>query len=40
MDNEKNDQYYIQKILQDSEFIVLHMKDIDMEELLKMIRCL
>ncbi len=33
MDNVKNDNYYIQKILIDLEFIVTHMKDIDKEEL-------
>ena len=29
MDNVKNDNYYIQKIRQDLEFIVIHMKDVD-----------
>lgn len=33
MDNLKNDTYYIQKIIQDLNFIVLHMKDICIEEL-------
>ena len=33
MDNTKNDTYYIQRIKQDLEFIVLHMKDICIEEL-------
>lgn len=33
MDNVKNDNYYIQKIRQDLEFIVIHMKDVDIEEL-------
>lgn len=33
MDNTKNDGYYIQKIQQDLEFIVRHMKDVDLEEL-------
>lgn len=33
MDNVKNDHYYIQKIKQDLEFIVLHMQDVDLEEL-------
>ena len=33
MDNLKNDTYYIQKIIQDLNFIVLHMKDVDIEEL-------
>lgn len=33
MDNIKNDSYYIQKIQQDLEFIVKHMKNVDIEEL-------
>ncbi len=33
MDNVKNDNYYIQKIRLDLEFIVIHMKDVDIEEL-------
>lgn len=33
MDNMKNDHYYLQKIRQDLEFIVLHMHDVDIEEL-------
>lgn len=33
MDNIKNDNYYIQKIKKDLEFIILHMKDVDIEEL-------
>jgi uncharacterized protein with HEPN domain len=33
MDNVKNDDYYIRKIKQDLEFIVLHMKNVDLEEL-------
>lgn len=33
MDNIKNDFYYIQKIQKDLHFIVLHMQDVDMEEL-------
>ena len=33
MDNLKNDHYYIQKVLQDLEFIVTHMKNVDLEEL-------
>ena len=33
MDNIKTDDYYIQRIRKDLEFIVLHMKNIDMEEL-------
>lgn len=35
MDNIKNDNYYIQKIRQDLEFIILHMKNVDIEELHK-----
>ena len=35
MDNLKNDHYYIQKVLQDLEFIVIHMKNVDLEELNK-----
>ena len=33
MDNVKNDHYYIQKIRQDLEFMVMHMKNVDIEEL-------
>lgn len=33
MDNVKNDRYYIQKIQNDLQFIVQHMKDVDIEEL-------
>lgn len=33
MDNIKNDNYYIQKIIKDLEFIVIHMKNTDLEEL-------
>ena len=33
MDNVKNDLYYIQKIQKDLHFIVLHMQDVDIEEL-------
>jgi uncharacterized protein with HEPN domain len=33
MDNVKNDDYYIRKIKHDLEFIVLHMKNVDEEEL-------
>ncbi|MBE5951282.1 MAG: DUF86 domain-containing protein [Lachnospiraceae bacterium] len=33
MDNVKNDHYYIQKIRKDLEFIVIHMRDVDAEEL-------
>lgn len=33
MDNIKNDNYYIQKMKKDLEFIILHMKDVDIEEL-------
>ena len=29
MDNMKNDEYYIRKIKNDLEFIIVHMKDID-----------
>ena len=34
MDNVKNDHYYIQKIKQDLEFIVVHMQDVDLNSLL------
>lgn len=33
MDNTKTDDYYIQRIRKDLKFIVLHMHNIDMEEL-------
>ena len=33
MDNVKNDNYYIQKIKQDLEFISKHMENVDIEEL-------
>lgn len=33
MDNVKNDNYYIQRIKQDLEFIVVHMNGVDLEEL-------
>lgn len=33
MDNLKNDHYYIQKLAQDLEFIVIHMQNVDIEEL-------
>jgi len=33
MDNVKNDNYYIQKIRKDLEFIVIHMRETDLEEL-------
>lgn len=33
MDNVKNDAYYIQKIRKDLEFIVAHMRNVDLEEL-------
>lgn len=33
MDNLKNNNYYIQKIKRDLKFIVLHMQDVDLEEL-------
>lgn len=33
MDNVKNNAYYIQKIRKDLEFIVAHMRDVELEEL-------
>lgn len=33
MDNIKNDIYYIQRIRKDIEFIVMHMRSVDIEEL-------
>lgn len=33
MDNIKNDAYYIQKIKKDLEFVVVHMKNTDIQEL-------
>ena len=33
MDNVKNDAYYIQKLRKDLEFIVVHMRNVDIEEL-------
>ncbi len=33
MDNIKNDQYYLEKIKKDIAFIVIHMKDVDLQEL-------
>jgi len=33
MDNIKDDNYYIQKLRKDLEFIVVHMQDVDLEEL-------
>lgn len=33
MDNVKTDSYYIEKIRKDLEFIVEHMRNVDMEEL-------
>ena len=33
MDNVKNDTYYLQKITQDLEFIVVHMRNVDIKEL-------
>ena len=33
MDNVKNDSYYIEKIRKDLEFIVEHMRNVDIEEL-------
>lgn len=35
MDNTKDDKYYIQRIKKDLEFIVVHMQDVDIEELNK-----
>ncbi|MBR5800181.1 MAG: DUF86 domain-containing protein [Lachnospiraceae bacterium] len=35
MDNIKNDDYYIQKIRKDLEFVVMHMKNVEEEELSK-----
>lgn len=35
MDNIKNDSYYLEKMKQDLEFIVLHMRNVDKEELSK-----
>lgn len=32
MDNKKNDAYYIDKIKQDLQFIVKHMRSVDLEE--------
>jgi uncharacterized protein with HEPN domain len=33
MDNTKNDNYYLEKIKSDIVFIVEHMKDVDLQEL-------
>ena len=33
MDNVKNDNYYLNKIRTDIEFIIVHMKDVDLQEL-------
>ena len=33
MDNTKNDNYYLDKIRTDIEFIIVHMKDVDLQEL-------
>lgn len=33
MDNIKNDAYYVQKIRKDLEFMVAHMRNVDIEEL-------
>ena len=33
MDNHKNDNYYLNKIRTDIEFIIAHMKDVDLQEL-------
>ena len=35
MDNNKNDSYYMDHLITDLEFIVKHMKDVDIEELYK-----
>ena len=32
MDNVKNDAYYIKRLKQDLEFVVTHMKNVDIEE--------
>ena len=31
MDNVKNDAYYIKRMIQDLEFVVTHMKNVDIE---------
>ena len=33
MDNVKNDSYYIQKVRKDLEFMVIHMRSVEIEEL-------
>ncbi len=33
MDNNKNDHYYLEKIKKDIAFIVIHMKDVDLQAL-------
>ena len=33
MDNTKNDHYYLEKIKKDVAFIVIHMKNVDLQEL-------
>lgn len=33
MDNVKNDAYYVKRLRQDLEFVVAHMKNVDIEEL-------
>ncbi len=33
MDNIKNDHYYLEKIKKDIAFIVIHMKNVDLQEL-------
>ncbi len=35
MDNIKNDNYYIHKLQQDLNFIIMHMRNVDLEELNK-----
>lgn len=35
MDNVKNDAYYIKRLKQDLEFVVTHMKNVDMRNLMQ-----
>jgi len=35
MDNTKNDQYFINKIIKDLSFLILHTKDLDEEKLIE-----
>ena len=37
MDNVKTDSYYIQKIRKDLEFIIEHMRNVGIEELLELL---